>query len=141
MGPTIRHSTPGMCLNILFFFPFSFQRTLIFLLSLSSFVFSFFSSSARFLQLLLFFFSFFVFFVLVLLHGQVLSSSTLSFFLFSSLWFLFSASYYSSSFFLFLHVRMAEGFNFSCNLRWVFQNCNWQACGLLERKLKYQCSK
>ena len=132
MGPTVRHSRPHMCSNILFFFTFSLHHTdisslpLLFCLFFLSFLlklgfFSCFSFSY------LFFFFFWFFFMVGFFH-------LLLFFLFSffssSLWFLFSATYYSSSFFLFLHAMMAKGFNFS-GLRCAFWAWSCGFCGVI----------
>ena len=92
---------------------------------------SFFSSKAGFFQLLLFFLSLFFFFGFFFMVGFF---HLLLFFLFSifssSLWFLFSATYYSSSFFLFLHAMMAKGFNFS-GLRCAFWAWSCGFCGVI----------
>ena len=132
MGPTVRHSRPHMCSNILFFFTFSLHHTdisslpLLFCLFFLSFL-----LQAGFFQLLLFFLSLFSFFWFFFMVGFF---HLLLFFLFSffssSLWFLFSATYYSSSLFLFLHAMMAKGFNFS-GLRCAFWAWSCGFCGVI----------
>ena len=134
MGPTVRHSRPHMCSNILFFFTFSLHHTdisslpLLFCLFFLSFL-----LQAGFFQLLLFFLSLFFFFGSSSWLGSFIF---FSFFLFlfsffsSSLWFLFSTTYYSSSFFLFLHAMMEKGFNFS-GLRCAFWAWSCGFCGVI----------